>query len=196
MANTNADEWELELYFDDQETLGGTSSVGIPDTSGPAYNELSTTPDVKSYEKWFRRGFSTLHNLAANVLLKIYSETETATITLIADPMDSINNTKDGSFQGVMLKVLPFLFILMFMAPVYNMVSLIVKEKESRVRESMRVMGMSGISYWLSWYVYYTIISTIFVLLAWGILNINVIQYSDTTLVLGFLLMYAQSVFG
>ena len=94
---------------------------------------------------------------------------------MLTDAMDSVNNVKDGSFQGVMLKILPFLFVLIFVPPVYNMVSLIVKEKESRVRENMRIMGMSSISYWLSWYVYYTLISTLFVLLAWAVLSINVL---------------------
>ena len=165
----------MELFFDDQETLGGTSSVGIPTTKGPAYDPLETAPDPLSYLKWFRRGFTTLHNLAANVVLKIETDDAAASITMLTDAMDSVNNVKDGSFQGVMLKILPFLFVLIFVPPVYNMVSLIVKEKESRVRESMRIMGMSSISYWLSWYVYYTLISTLFVLLAWAVLSINVL---------------------
>ena len=77
-----------------------------------------------------------------------------------------------------MLKILPFLLILIFVPPVYNMVSLIVKEKESRVKESMRIMGMSSISYWISWYIHYTIVSTIFCILAWAVLCINVLKYS------------------
>ena len=178
MQQDENEEWNLEMYFDDQETLGGTSSVGIPDTKGPAYDPLSTAPEIQAYEKWFRRGFSTLHNLAANVLLKMDTGVTTASITMIADPMSSINNTKDDSFQGTMLKILPFLMILIFVPPVYNMVSLIVKEKESRVRESMRIMGMSSWSYWLSWYLHYTVVSTLFCILAWGVLCINVLQYS------------------
>lgn len=100
------------------------------------------------------------------------------------------------SFKGVLTKILPFLFILIFIPPVYNMVSLIVKEKESRMKENMRMMGMTDTPYWLSWYVYYTLVSTIVVVLAWSMLMINVIEVSDSFLILAYLWIYAQAVFG
>ena len=83
-----------------------------------------------------------------------------------------------------------------FIPPVYNMVSLLVREKETRIKESMKMMGMGSPAYWLSWYAYYSIISTLIVLLAWGVLMINCIVYSNPFLVFCFLLMYAQSVLG
>ena len=49
------------------------------------------------------------------------------------------------------------------------------------------MMGMGSLAYWLSWYVYYTIISTVIVLLAWGVLMINCIVYSNPFLVFCFL---------
>ena len=58
------------------------------------------------------------------------------------------------------------------------------------------MMGMGSMAYWLSWYFYYSIISTVIVLLAWGVLMINCIVYTNPFLVLCFLFLYAQSVFG
>jgi hypothetical protein len=54
------------------------------------------------------------------------------------------------------------------------MVFFIVKEKEYRAKESMRMMGLSDVPYWLSWWVYYTLINTVTAFLAWLILSINV----------------------
>lgn len=87
------------------------------------------------------------------------------------------------------------LLLLIFIPPVYNTVYLIVREKETRIKESMRMMGMSDTSYWLSWYVYYTVVSTVIVFLSWLILLINVINYSNSFLILVFMLLYAQAVF-
>ena len=75
------------------------------------------------------------------------------------------------------------------------MVFMLVKEKESRIKESMRMMGMRDSAYWLSWYVYYTCVSTGIVFLAWLGLLINAIKYSNAFLVLVFMLFYAQAIF-
>ena len=72
----------------------------------------------------------------------------------------------------------------------------IVKEKESRIKESMRMMGMKDSAYWLSWYVYYTCISTCIVILAWLVMLINSIPHSNSFLVFLYLEFYAQAVFG
>ena len=58
------------------------------------------------------------------------------------------------------------------------------------------MMGMKDRSYWLSWYVYYTCISSCIVFLAWLVLLINVMPNSNSFLILVFFLFYAQAVFG
>jgi hypothetical protein len=105
--------------------------------------------------------------------------------------MPATSNVTDTSFTDIAFGVLPFLLLLIFIPPVYNTIFLIVREKESRTKESMRMMGMNDSSYWLSWYVYYTLITTVIVLLAWGVLCINVIVYSNPFLILAFMFLYA-----
>lgn len=84
----------------------------------------------------------------------------------------------------------------MFIPPVYNMTFLIVKEKESRAKEAMRMMGMSDLPYWLSWFVYYVCIATALSTLAWAILITNVVQHSNLFLVWLFIWLYGVAVFG
>ena len=78
-------------------------------------------------------------------------------------------------FQTVLSGILPFFLLLVYMLPVYNVTFQIVKEKESKTKESMRMMGMTDTSYWLSWFAYYTLINTIISLVGWLCLCINVI---------------------
>ena len=83
------------------------------------------------------------------------------------------------------------MFVLIgFIPPVYNMVFKIVREKESRTKETMRIMGMTDMPYWFSWLAQYTIINTIVVLLSWGALMINVINYSQGWYILIFFWLY------
>ena len=144
---------------------------------------------------YLNRGYSVLHNLAANVVLKQETGDENALITMLTAPMPATNDTSDP-FTQVLTGVLPFLLLLIFIPPVYNTVFMMVKEKESRIKESMRMMGMKDYAYWLSWYVYYTAVSTCIVFLAWLVLLINVMDHSNSFLVLVFMIFYAQAVFG
>lgn len=64
----------------------------------------------------------------------------------------------------------------MYIPLLYRMVYRIVYEKTTKVKESLRMMGMTDTPYWLSWFVYYTIANTVLVTLVWLILNINVFQ--------------------
>jgi len=195
MISDGASGYKLELYFNDQQQMGGPNSIGIPNTQKPAYNPVQTTPDVSGFKDYLTRGYSTLQNLAANVVLKIETGKDDAAITYLSSPMPASNNKSDPYTQ-ILTSTLPFLLLLIFIPPVYNTVFLQVKEKESRIKESMRMMGMLDSAYWLSWYVYYSCVSTMMVFLAWLVLLINVIPNSNPFLVLVFFLFYAQAVFG
>jgi len=137
-----------------------------------------------------RRGYETLHNLAANIILKLETENDDAAISLLAKPLPAETNISDF-FKRVWGEIFPLALILMFVPPVFNMVSMLVREKETRIKESMYMMGMSKAAYWLSWYVYYTLISTVIVVLGWGVLMIRNINYTNPFLFLCFLFMYA-----
>ena len=117
-----------------------------------------------------------------------------AKITFITAPLPANNDTTDD-FGEIITGVLPQLILLIFIPPVYNMVFMLVKEKETRIKESMRMMGMRDSAYWLSWYVYYTCVSSAIVLLAWLMLLINCFKHSNPILVLIMMLFYAQSIF-
>ena len=110
--------------------MSGSSATGIPNTQIPAYDPIQTTPDVAAYSQYIRRGYETLHNLAANVILKLQTGNDDASISLLAKPMPAETSTSD-SFKQVWSKIFPFLIILSFIPPVYNMVSLLVREKET-----------------------------------------------------------------
>lgn len=71
MISDDAGSYHLELYFNDQQQMGGPNSIGIPNTQKPAYNPLQTTPDLSGFVDYLTRGYSVLQNLAANVVLKI-----------------------------------------------------------------------------------------------------------------------------
>ena len=79
---------------------------------------------------------------------------------------------------------------------VYNIVFRIVKEKESGVKETMRMMGMIDAPYWISWWLHFTIINTLVSLASWGMLMLNVNNYSNPVYLFLFFWMYGEAIFG
>lgn len=52
------------------------------------------------------------------------------------------------------------------LTPVAKLISRMVDEKESKVKEYMKMMGMTDTSYWISWFIMYFIIYLIITILA------------------------------
>ena len=117
-----------------------------------------------------------------------------AMINIYNMPMPASGGDYDP-YGEILTNVLPYILLLIFVPPVYNTVFLMVREKESRIKESMRMMGMRDTAYWLSWWAYYTCVTTTICLLSWAILMINVIKNSDASIVLIYFIFYAQAVF-
>ena len=70
-----------------------------------------------------------------------------------------IPELKKDPFAFLLGIVAPYVFMLMYIPMLYRTTFRIVQEKEKRIRETMRMMGMRDTSYWLSWFWYHTIIS-------------------------------------
>ena len=78
-------------------------------------------------------------------------------------------------FASTLALLLPLFLLLAYVPQVYNMTFKIVRERESRTKETMRIMGMTDLPYWMSWFIFYTLLNTIMTTFAWGILIINVV---------------------
>ena len=150
--------------------------------------------DYSSYSR--KSGYAYLQNLVANVILKEATGVESAMISTVLIPQPSAFQVLPDIFGYFIQYMLPFMLVVIFMAPLYNNVFLLVQEKENRGRESMRMMGMTDTPYWLSWFTHYTLINTVLSLLAWGILCYNVISHSSKLLMLIFFWLYGESTFG
>lgn len=148
-----------------------------------------------AFENYQRRGYAYLHNLIANSILIATSGVDTAQINLLHSPVPAQVYIED-EYGPVLVSMLPFMLLVMFIPPVYNTVFLIVKEKESKTRESMRMMGLTDFPYWLSWFVFFTCVNTAMSTLGWIVLTINVINYSQAFWWWLFFWVYGECVFG
>jgi hypothetical protein len=125
----------------------------------------------------------------------VKSGTSNANIAFALIPTITDSYVTDD-FGQIMTGILPFFMLLIYILPVYRLVSNIVSEKESRARETMKMMGLSDLSYWLSWACYYFIIVTIITVLIIIVLSPTVLEYSNKGMIFVIFWVYGLSLFG
>ena len=86
--------------------------------------------------------------------------------------------SNDDYFGELIKGALSWFMIIMFMPPVYRTTYRIVAEKENKVKESMRMMGLKDFAYWASWYTYHTIINTLITIPTWLLMHLSIISKS------------------
>jgi len=150
----------------------------IFNNTGPPSRELDDVPDTtrsnvyqyKSeyvnplYLLWKKSGFLVIQNFIDNLILRKETGVATATIDAKVYPIKSPEHVKDtvdveltGNFGPIL--VLPM--ILSFL----RLTSSLLIEKEKKIREGMKIMGMKNTSFYLSWIITYMIILTVISLL-------------------------------
>jgi ATP-binding cassette, subfamily A (ABC1), member 3 len=128
-------------------------------------------------------------------VLRVQTNNVNATVAFTLIPTKTDEYISDD-FSLIMSGMLPFFMLLIYILPMYRLISNIVSEKETKARESMKMMGLNDFSYWLSWFVYYTVIVTLISVLVIIVLSFNVLKYSNRGLVFLFFWVYGMSLFG
>ena len=84
----------------------------------------------------------------------------------------------------------------MYIMPILRMIMRIVSEKNTKIREVMRMMGLSDTTYWLSWFFFYAIIVTIISLVSTILICSKVFPNSNWGLIFLFFWLFGISLFG
>ena len=99
-------------------------------------------------------GFFSIQSIVDTLILREVTQDEDAYIVPGFIPM-YFNDYVDDSFQQVIAQTLPLFIIISYIVPVSRMISNVVSEKETRIKEVMMMMGMTNSAYWASWVTYY-----------------------------------------
>jgi len=141
-------------------------------------------------------GYSMMHNWITNSVLRVKARNQTVPhIAVTVIPFKTVPYTYDD-FMYFLETNLPFFMLLIYILPVYRLISNIVTEKESKARESMKIMGLKDFSYWLSWFAYHLFSVTVISILCVVILSFNVIVNSNKLVLFLFFWIFGTSLFG
>ena len=99
-------------------------------------------------------------------------------------------------FAFLLVQAAPYIFMSMYIPMLYRTTYRIVSEKESRVRQTMRMMGMRDVSYWASWFLYHTAISFCISVGAMVVAGFGIFSQSSVSVIWLIFFLYGQAIFG
>jgi ATP-binding cassette subfamily A (ABC1) protein 3 len=168
----------------------------MPPQNVDPFDNFIGKPNMDVFELYNNDGYAAIHNWLANfVLRKQFPGEKNGKLPTIANlivPMQA-NDYNDDDFARV-LPLLSFFMFLTYIVPLYRCTYRIVNEKETRARESMKMMGLTDSSYWLSWLTYFAMVVTMISLIS--TIMLGSILKSDSSVTFVLFWIYGISLFG
>uniref|UniRef100_A0A4W3HEL0 ATP binding cassette subfamily A member 3 n=1 Tax=Callorhinchus milii TaxID=7868 RepID=A0A4W3HEL0_CALMI len=151
---------------------------------------------------YYREGFLTLQHVVDRAIIKYHANStsqrklDSITVKLLRFPYPPY--TRD-LFIVVIQKQLSLMVLLSFCYTALNIARAIVMEKEKKLKEYMKIMGLSSWLHWLAWFVkfFVLLLISVFCMTLMFCVKVSklgaVLNYSDPTLVFLFLMVFAIS---
>ena len=135
-----------------------TNPPDIPSTEMGIGDPLNLQPDFNSYGRYLQSGFFMSQKIFYDYVLQEETNNPKAEITISICPKKYDTFINDAFVSNISL-LLCFFTIVAYALPLTINIYRIVKEKESRAKEGMKIMGLSEFTYFLSYFVIYFIIN-------------------------------------
>ena len=151
--NTSKKKYKFKLHYP---TSPYSINSLIPSTNIPNLDPFRTQPDFYSYKTYMKNGFLIVHKILYDYVLQKETNNTEAEINyrLIPQKYDKyLYNVLDNY-----LSILFGIFVLIAYAfPLSINIYRLIKEKENKSKEIMKIMGLNDLNYFLSYFVIYLI---------------------------------------
>ena len=165
----------------------------IPSTNIANLDPFRSQPDFDSYELYTSYGFLNIHKILYDYILQKETNNPEAEINYRLVPQKY-----DEYFYNIIdeyLNILLGIFILVAYAfPLSINIYRLIKEKESRSKEIMKMMGLSELNYFFSYFVLYFIINIIYSIFNTFIISAS-LQYIKSSFLFLFFFLYGLVIY-
>ncbi|GMI20925.1 hypothetical protein TeGR_g12 [Tetraparma gracilis] len=209
-----------ETRFTTVACLGPYGNCGVPSSASSTgtqeyFTMPSTTtfvddvniPQVSSYYYGYAMtGFLTLQKTADEYFLSLgesgdgdadYAIRDSGLPTVYTNVSMSMFPTdpyEANNFQQTIASLLPIFYMLAFLYPFSRFIRGLVLEKETKIKEGMKIMGLSDVAYGLSWLITLTIQGVITCLLILLVTRSTVFEFSDDMPIFLYFMTFSMSV--
>lgn len=199
--NENLDErtWALldftRCSFEDEDHQ---FKIRLNYTTVPNTNEVVNYVSIglnSDYQMYYLSGFLTLQRTVNEF---IFSETDQCTGDLSSVwsmPMPTAAYSQNPFFLAVG-SLLGLTIVMAYLYPTSRLVKTVVEEKESRMRETLFMLGLRGWAHWLSWFLTALSVFGVVTVTVTVSLTATVLQYSDPAYIFAFIGLFSTATIG
>ena len=150
--------YNYSLHFFDFEKTGLEGVEDIPNNKEGMFDPFQSGPDLISYMKYKNGAYSYMMKIVNQYILRKESHNNNAELNYGIAAMKYIDYRDDafGQFMGYMIGVM---IVLAYMCPLSLYIYRIVGEKESKIKEGMKIMGLGEGEYFLSYFIQFVVIN-------------------------------------
>ena len=165
----------------------------IPSTTVDNLDPFRTQPDFNSYWKYIKQGFLVIQKIIYDYILRKETNNNDAEINLViyAQKCDKyLFNT----FYSFLSMLLGFFVLVAYALPLSIYINKLVKEKESKAKEGMKIMGLNELDYFLSYFIIYFIMNLVYSICNTFIIR-EVLTYIEGVYIFFFFLLYGLMIY-
>ena len=152
--------YDYSLHFFDFEKMGTEGVQDIACNDQGMFDSFRSGPDLESFLKYKNGAYSYMMKTVNQYILRKETGDENAELNYGVVAMKYIDYRVDsfGEFLGYMITII---IVVAYMSPLSLYIYRIVGEKETKIKEGMKIMGLREGQYFLSYFIQYAIISIV-----------------------------------
>ena len=156
--DNNTKLYDYSLHFFDFEKMGKEGVQDIATNNQGMFDTFKSGPDLNSFMKYKNGAYSYMMKIVNQYILRKEVGDENAELNYGITAMKYIDYRVDsfGEFLGYMITII---IVIAYMSPLSLYVYRIVGEKETKIKEGMKIMGLREGEYFLSYFIQYVTIS-------------------------------------
>jgi ATP-binding cassette subfamily A (ABC1) protein 3 len=201
-AGYSNNQWDYSLWMNSTATGFNDQIAILPDTKTiDPVNILQWEYDDEYWTRYMSSSLIFLQNFVETYIVQtaitgtqVIPPSQWPNRVMTANPMPTPSYIHDN-FASVISGFVGLLFTIVFLLPVTRVIKLIVEEKELRIREGMKMMGLSTSALWISWLITYFVIYVIISILITAVTSSNLFEYSNKGLIFFFFLLFQLTTF-
>ena len=151
--------YEITLHYFEQINYFGIFDSGNPDipSSQGVLEEFQIGPNMKGYEKYQKNGYTYIMKIITESILEANDINVNINFGIL--PMRYEKYRFDEKFGEVIRILGPFFIVIAYLIPLMLYTYRMVLDKETKVKEGMKIMGLTDGVYFFSYFIIYLLIS-------------------------------------
>jgi len=191
--NAAAPSWRYSIRVNRTANYGDNGPIrNIPSTSSNAKTVDNLQVGLSDYtEQYIMSGFLTVQqDVDSFILSKGMNKNISVAANTFPMPIQAYTN---DPFWADTSATFGLFMMLSMLYPVAMVIQQLVTEKETKIRELMFMMGLRPSMYHAAWMVFYTLMYTVLSALLTGFASINLFNYSQSSVVFVYFLLFTLS---